>query len=98
MAAEANVRAMELCTIEATVPTGFEEVAREEAVENFGTECRAARGKIVFQTSLDSVKNVSCCKICTQHEADDISFIFIYIRILRYRSFFIDTTSLKLAK
>ncbi|PVD24518.1 hypothetical protein C0Q70_15001 [Pomacea canaliculata] len=46
MAAEANMRATELCTIEATVPTGFEEVAREEAVENFGTECRAARGKI----------------------------------------------------
>lgn len=47
------------CTIEATVPTGFESVAAEEAKEMFQTECKSTRGRITFQTPAERVKDVS---------------------------------------
>ncbi|XP_070193462.1 tRNA (guanine(6)-N2)-methyltransferase THUMP3-like [Littorina saxatilis] len=47
-----------VCTIEATVPTGFESVAAEEAKEQFHTECRSARGKITFQTPVERVTDI----------------------------------------
>lgn len=50
----------ETCTIEATVPTGFESVAAEEAKEMFQTDCKSTRGRITFQTPAEKVKDVSC--------------------------------------
>jgi hypothetical protein len=46
------------CIIEATVPTGFEMIAAEEAREVFNTECRSFRGKIQFETPVSRVKKV----------------------------------------
>ncbi|KAL8560970.1 hypothetical protein ACOMHN_061184 [Nucella lapillus] len=45
-------------TIEASVPTGFESVAAEEAKEMFGTDCMSVRGKITFQTPAERVKDI----------------------------------------
>ncbi|XP_076468706.1 uncharacterized protein LOC143299408 [Babylonia areolata] len=45
-------------TIEASVPTGFESVAAEEAKEMFQTECRTIRGKITFPTPAERVKDI----------------------------------------
>ena len=47
------------CKIEATVPTGFESVAADEAKEMFQCECSFVRGKIRFDTPVEKVKNVS---------------------------------------
>ena len=47
------------CTIEASVPTGFESVAADEAKEMFSTDYRIARGKIIFQTPTERVQDVS---------------------------------------
>lgn len=47
------------CTIEATVVTGFEEVAKEEAEERFNTCCKVLRGRISFECPIESVEQVS---------------------------------------
>ena len=56
---ETRENGAETCTIEATVPTGFESVAAAEAKEMLNTECRSSRGKITFETPTERVKDVS---------------------------------------
>ena len=46
------------CSIEATVPTGFEPTAREEAEEKLGVTATYERGKICFDISLDDMAKV----------------------------------------
>ncbi|BFZ08804.1 hypothetical protein BsWGS_11843 [Bradybaena similaris] len=48
----------ELCTIEASVVTGFEESARGEAREKFNTDVKAARGRITWRVPLHKVNDV----------------------------------------
>ena len=48
----------ELCTIEASVVTGFEECARGEAREKFGTEVKSSRGKIIWKIPLRRLPEV----------------------------------------
>ena len=49
----------QFCVIEASVVTGFEECARGEAKEKFGTDVKAARGKITWKVPIDKVNEVS---------------------------------------
>lgn len=63
------------CIIEATVPTGFEEVAKEEAIEKFGTECTSSRGNITFSVPINRVKDVSKSLLFADEIADDINTI-----------------------
>ncbi|RUS86078.1 hypothetical protein EGW08_006171 [Elysia chlorotica] len=48
----------ESCTIEASVVTGFEECARGEAREKFGTEVKTSRGKIIWNLPLSRLPEV----------------------------------------
>ncbi|GFO21290.1 THUMP domain-containing protein 3 [Plakobranchus ocellatus] len=48
----------ELCTVEASVVTGFEECARGEAREKFGTDVQASRGKIIWKVPLSQLNEV----------------------------------------
>jgi len=48
----------QFCVIEASVVTGFEECARGEAKEKFGTDVKAARGKITWKVPIDKVNEV----------------------------------------
>ena len=48
----------ELCIIEASVVTGFEECARGEAREKFGTEVKTSRGKIIWKIPLSRLPEV----------------------------------------
>ncbi|XP_071515850.1 tRNA (guanine(6)-N(2))-methyltransferase THUMP3-like isoform X2 [Panulirus ornatus] len=48
----------ELCTIEATVVTGLEEVALEECREKLGVNCVAARGRVFMDISIQEVSKV----------------------------------------
>lgn len=45
----------DVCTIEATVVTGFETVAKEECVEKLNCPARVERGRIFFDISLERV-------------------------------------------
>ena len=56
MLAEQDV---ECCEIEATVNTGFEEMAREEVAEKFGIVSTMARGKINFFMPISDAKKVN---------------------------------------
>lgn len=49
----------DICLIEASVVSGFEECARGEAKEKFGCPVQSARGKIVWKVPIDRVKDVS---------------------------------------
>ena len=55
---ENNEDEIDYCVIEASVVTGFEECARGEAKEKFGTDVKAARGKITWKVPMDKVKYV----------------------------------------
>ncbi|CAL1531344.1 unnamed protein product, partial [Lymnaea stagnalis] len=55
---EITAKDEELCTIEASVVTGFEESARGEAKEKFDTDVKAMRGRIIFRIPLDRVEDV----------------------------------------
>lgn len=46
------------CTVEATVVTGFEPVAAEEAEERFGTKCKILKGRISIKCPVDKVEQV----------------------------------------
>ncbi|XP_053376777.1 tRNA (guanine(6)-N2)-methyltransferase THUMP3-like [Mercenaria mercenaria] len=48
-----------LCTIEATVVTGFEPVAAEEAEERFKTKCKILRGRISIPCPIEKVVTIS---------------------------------------
>ncbi|CAG5114839.1 unnamed protein product [Candidula unifasciata] len=48
----------ELCTIEASVVTGFEESARGEAKEKFNVDVKAVRGRITWKVPLNKVNDV----------------------------------------
>lgn len=52
------------CTVEATVVTGFELVAAEEAEERFQTKCKQLRGRISIPCPIDQVKEVHFNFIC----------------------------------
>ena len=56
MGAERNV---ECCEIEASVNTGFEEVAKDEVAEKFGVIATTARGKINFSMPISDAKKVN---------------------------------------
>lgn len=49
---------IDMCEIEATVATGFEQIAKEEVEEKFGIIARAARGKVMAKIPVKDVKNV----------------------------------------
>ncbi|XP_046569139.1 LOW QUALITY PROTEIN: uncharacterized protein LOC124277485 [Haliotis rubra] len=49
---------IDMCEIEATVATGFEQIAKEEVEEKFGITARAARGKVM---AIVPVKDVKKC-------------------------------------
>lgn len=49
----------EFCTVEATVVTGFEQVASEEAEERFGTTPKVVRGRISIQCPIEMVEQVN---------------------------------------
>ena len=62
MAASANMPSemtTKLCEIEATVATGFEELAQEEVQEKFGVTSRAKRGSINFEVPISRANQVS---------------------------------------
>lgn len=46
------------CTVEATVVTGFESVAAEEADERFNTNCKIMRGRISIECPVEKVEQV----------------------------------------
>ena len=46
------------CKIEATVPTGFEQTAKEEAEEKLDVTVEHDRGKISFDIPIDDVQKV----------------------------------------
>ena len=46
------------CEIEASVPTGFEDLAKDEVKEKFGVSSVSHRGKINFWIPTDKVKEV----------------------------------------
>ncbi|XP_071082717.1 tRNA (guanine(6)-N(2))-methyltransferase THUMP3-like [Haliotis cracherodii] len=48
---------IDMCEIEATVATGFEQIAKEEVEEKFGIIARAARGKVMAKIPVKDVKN-----------------------------------------
>ena len=50
---------LELCEIEATVNTGFEEMAMEEVAEKFGIVSTMARGKINFCMPIRDARKVT---------------------------------------
>ena len=47
-----------LCEIEATVPTGFEELARDEIAEKLGTKGTVVRGRVNFFLPKERAKEV----------------------------------------
>lgn len=47
-----------LCEIEATVTTGFEPTAMEEAVEKLNAEVTVSRGRIILKVPISKVKKV----------------------------------------
>lgn len=47
-----------ICEIEATVTTGFEPIAMEEAVEKLNAEVNTTRGRIIMKVPMDNVKKV----------------------------------------
>ncbi|XP_067684651.1 tRNA (guanine(6)-N2)-methyltransferase THUMP3-like [Haliotis asinina] len=47
---------IDMCEIEATVATGFEQIAKEEVEEKFGITARAARGKVMAIVPVNDVK------------------------------------------
>lgn len=53
-----EVRETGFCTVEATVVTGFESVAAEEADERFNTNCKIMRGRISIECPIESVEQV----------------------------------------
>lgn len=50
---------LECCEIEATVNTGFEEMAKDEVAEKFGVVSATSRGKINFFMPIGDAKKVN---------------------------------------
>ena len=50
---------LKTCLIEASVVTGFEESAKGEAKEKFGTDVKSQRGKITWTVPIDRVTEAS---------------------------------------
>ena len=50
--------APEIVEIEATVATGFEQTAREEAEEKLGAQLRTGRGKIIMRLPINDAFKV----------------------------------------
>ena len=48
----------DLCEVEATVASGLEEVAKDEAEEKLGVSVTAQRGRIIFKIPIKNVKQV----------------------------------------
>lgn len=53
-----NMQECELCEIEATVASGFENVVKEDAEEKFNVPVDAKRGRIAFKVPMKDVKKV----------------------------------------
>lgn len=47
-----------ICEIEATVTTGFEQFAMEEAIEKLNAEVNSTRGRIIMKVPMNNVKKV----------------------------------------
>ena len=63
-----------LCEIEATAPTGFEELACSEIEEKLGVKGTVFRGRINFQIPKERAKEVGC-RFSMIHE-NIMSFLF----------------------
>ena len=55
------------CEIEATVTTGFENIAKEEVEEKFGVEAAVEKGHITFTIPVSDVDQVCFGLVCTRH-------------------------------
>ena len=62
-----NAKNEQVCRIEVTVPTGFEQVAGGEVQEKIGSNFIEYAGKISFECPIDKVEMVYCSSVDSRY-------------------------------
>ena len=72
MGDKSDIKMIDQCFIEATVPTGFEDMAAEELSKKLKTMAARGKGKISFSTDFGGLQRV--CLYFRSHVMSDVHF------------------------